>query len=194
MDEHDPYRASRAALTAPLEKLDIESTGKGRRFFNWFIDKLMTLLLGGMVGVAIVLLGGEAGAAWLDQLGKPAEWALGIAIFVAYYAGMEGAFGFTIGKLVTGTRVVDDYGRPPGFARALLRTLCRLIPFNAFSLLMSDDAVRRGWHDTLARCHVVNRPRNGHPVGKPRRSVHAQFAGGVLPGSDVRTTPPALAE
>jgi len=184
MNEYDPYRAPGAALTLPLERLDIESTSKVRRFFNWLIDKLMTFVVGGMVGVAIVLAGGDEAASRLENMGRLSEWALGALIFTVYYAFMEGAFGFTVGKLVTGTRVVDEYGRPPGFARALLRTLCRLIPFNALSVLMSDDAVRRGWHDSLARCYVVRRPRDGRPVGVARRSLHAHFANGMVPGGD----------
>lgn len=194
MNDHDPYRAPGAALTLPLEKLDIESTSKVRRFFNWLIDKLATFAFGGVVGVLIVLIGGDAAASRLEGMGRLAEWTLGVSVFTAYYAFMEGAFGFTIGKLVTGTRVVDEYGRPPGFARALLRTLCRLIPFNALSLLVSDDAVRRGWHDSLARCYVVNRPRHGRPVGMPRHSVHAHFANGVVTGRDRESPPQAAAE
>jgi uncharacterized RDD family membrane protein YckC len=172
MDEHNPYRASGALLVQPLEKPDIESAAKVRRFFNWLIDNLMTAAWAGVLGVMIAAVGGDAGAAWLGQTNKLTDWALGAVILVAYYVVMEGAFGFTIGKLITGTRVVDEYGRPPGFARALLRALCRLIPFNAFSLLISDDDVRRGWHDRLSRSYVVDRPRNGRAVSTPRVAVH----------------------
>lgn len=194
MDDHNPYRASGVAVVRPLERLDIESTAKVRRFFNWLIDKAMTFVVGSATGAAIMLVGGDAAATWLEQMGKFSEWLLGVAIYVAYYAFMEGAFGFTIGKLITNTRVVDEYGRPPGFARALLRTLCRLIPFDAFSVLMSDDAVRRGWHDSLARCYVVDRPRGGRPVGTPRRRLHEAFANGVIPPQVPQAPQPAPAE
>ena len=66
-------------------------------------------------------------------------------------------FGITVGKLCTGTRVVDENGHAIGFRRALLRSLCRLIPFDAFSVLMSDDQTIRGWHDSLPRTYVVLR-------------------------------------
>jgi uncharacterized RDD family membrane protein YckC len=194
MDEHNPYRASSAPLAGPLEKLDIESTSKVRRFFNWVIDELVAMGLGMVLGGLIALTGGEAAVAWLENMSKPMEWAMSAVIIIAYYTCMEGAFGFTVGKLITQTRVVDEYGRPPGFARALLRSLCRLIPFNALSLLISDDAVRRGWHDSLSRCYVVNRPRGGRPVGTSRRSVHAHFADGVVPAPPAQEPQSASAD
>ncbi|RDZ26691.1 RDD family protein [Lysobacter silvisoli] len=181
MDEHDPYRASSAALTAPLEKLDIESTTKVRRFFNWLIDKAVGYACWAVGAAVAVVILGEPAVQWFEEMSRLLELVLSVVSMLAYYTLMEGAFGFTIGKLITNTRVVDEYGRPPGFGRALLRSLCRFIPFEAFSLLMSEDSVRRGWHDSLARCYVIDRPRNGAPAGRPRHSISDQFADGVLP-------------
>lgn len=189
MDEHDPYRASDAVLTAPLERLDIESTAKVRRFFNWLIDKAVIYtgwFVGGGVAIAIF---GEPVELWFEGMSRWLDIALGIASAILYYTFMEGAFGFTIGKLITNTRVVDEYGRPPGFGRALLRSLCRFIPFEAFSLLMSEDSVRRGWHDSLARCYVIDRPRDGAPAGRRRHSISDQFAEGVLPAAKPAAEP-----
>ena len=57
-----------------------------------------------------------------------------LAVVVLYFPLAEGTWGRTIGKLVTGTVVVDSHGRPPGFRRAGLRTLLRLIEVNPFLL------------------------------------------------------------
>lgn len=70
-----------------------------------------------------------------------------------YYTVLEGVFGITLGKRCTGTCVVDGQGRRIGFRRAFLRSVCRQIPFDAFSFLTSDDRVIRGWHDSLAGEH-----------------------------------------
>ncbi|KRD28719.1 hypothetical protein ASE35_19690 [Lysobacter sp. Root916] len=181
MDEHNPYSASTAAISDAPQLLDIESTTKVRRFLNWLIDKIVFYVIWIGIGVVAVLIGGESAMKWFDELHWSMDYALTYATLVVYYTFMEGAFGFTIGKLITQTRVVDQYGRQPTFWRAFLRSLGRLIPFDAFSLLMSEDHIRRGWHDSLAKTYVIDRPRDGMPAGKPRHSISDQFAGGVLP-------------
>ena len=54
-------------------------------------------------------------------------WA-GLAI--AYFPVLEGRFGWSLGKLVAGTRIVNASGESPGFLAALLRTLTRVIEVN----------------------------------------------------------------
>lgn len=181
MDEHNPYSASSAAIAAPVEKLDLESTSKLRRFCNWLLDIVALMVLMFVVAFVAAIIGGDGVAIWIEEMDQLTETAISYGLFAFYYVFMEGAFGFTIGKLITNTRVVDEYGRPPGFMRALGRTLARFIPFEPLSLLFGDGEVRRGWHDSLARTYVVNRPGNGAPVGRRRSSVSAQFAEGVLP-------------
>jgi uncharacterized RDD family membrane protein YckC len=76
-----------------------------------------------------------------------------------YYVVLEGLLGISIGKLATGTRVVDGHGRAPSLRTAFVRTLCRFIPFEPLSLAFSPDDRTRGWHDTLSRTCVVRRSR-----------------------------------
>ncbi|NUO75554.1 MAG: RDD family protein [Lysobacter sp.] len=180
MDEHNPYSASSAAIAASPEKLDIRSTGKWRRFFNWLIDIIAIMVLTFLIAFAAAVVGGDAVGIWIEQMDQLTESAISYALFALYYVFMEGTFGFTIGKLITNTRVVDEYGRPPGFVRALWRTLARFIPFEPLSLLFGDE---RGWHDTLPRTYVIDRPRNGAPAGRVRHSISGQFGEQVLPQS-----------
>jgi len=137
------------------------------------------------LGFIVALTGNEAAIAWLQNINRITDFLITWVLLVSYYTLMEGTFGFTLGKLITNTRVVDEYGRSPTFWKAFLRSLCRLIPFNAFSLLMSDDETRRGWHDSIPRAYVVNRPRPGMPVGKPLHTVSSQF------GTSVVSPPPS---
>jgi uncharacterized RDD family membrane protein YckC len=59
------------------------------------------------------------------SLGGGVAW---LIVVVLYYVILEGYFGRTVGKLVTGIRVISEAtGRPPGFGRALLRTVLRVI-------------------------------------------------------------------
>jgi uncharacterized RDD family membrane protein YckC len=66
--------------------------------------------------------------------------------------------GQTLGKLLTGTRVVDRRGRALGFGRAALRlagTAAAAIPFAAGFIGLWTDPERRGWHDRIAGSKVV---------------------------------------
>jgi uncharacterized RDD family membrane protein YckC len=56
-----------------------------------------------------------------------------IALFL-YHPLLEGFLGITLGKLIVGTRVVNKSGRPPGFVKALIRTLTRIFEVNPIFL------------------------------------------------------------
>jgi uncharacterized RDD family membrane protein YckC len=96
-------------------------------------------------------------AEWYDALGFWRRYLVDAVFLIAYYVALEGAFGISIGKLMTGTRVVDEQGNAPTLAQATVRSLSRFIPFEALSLAFSDDDRARGWHDSLARTYVVRK-------------------------------------
>jgi uncharacterized RDD family membrane protein YckC len=71
-----------------------------------------------------------------------------------YYAIFEGATnGRTLGKILTRSCAIKDNGVPITSKDAILRSLCRLIPFNAVSALFGAP-----WHDSLTRTTVVRKP------------------------------------
>ncbi|OYW69498.1 MAG: hypothetical protein B7Z21_01185 [Verrucomicrobiales bacterium 32-60-5] len=81
-------------------------------------------------------------------------------IFYTYLAGsllyctcFEGLFGRSVGKWITGTKVVMVSGAALSFPRASLRSLCRLVPFDPFSFLGADAI---GWHDKWTCTRVVD--------------------------------------
>jgi uncharacterized RDD family membrane protein YckC len=77
------------------------------------------------------------------------------AVFIfIYYSIFEIATGRTLGKYITKTIVVDEYGDEAFSADIIKRSLCRLIPFDAFSFL---GASGRGWHDSLSNTYVVKK-------------------------------------
>ncbi|HKP78081.1 MAG TPA: RDD family protein [Phenylobacterium sp.] len=57
-----------------------------------------------------------------------------LVAIVAYFTVTEGLSGRSLGKLITGTIVVNAAGDPPGLGRALVRTLFRLVEANPFLL------------------------------------------------------------
>ncbi len=187
----NPYRASEAALVDASLVWDIEAAGKWRRFFNFLIDYAVAYGLIFVVAIAAAMVFGERVGIWAEDIDRWTDILLTLAARFLYYTFFEGLFGFTIGKLITNTRVVDEQGNRLPFGRVALRSLCRFIPFEPFSLLFSDDDVRRGWHDSLARSYVVVRGSRDQPVAKPRASLSTQFANGPL-GAANRPEPAAV--
>jgi uncharacterized RDD family membrane protein YckC len=83
---------------------------------------------------------------------------------IAYFLVFEALWGRTLGKLVTGTIVIDCNGRAPGFAKAFARTVLRLVEVNplligglpaGIALLVTKRHQRMG--DLLAGTYVVRK-------------------------------------
>ena len=83
-----------------------------------------------------------------------------LVVVLLYYTLLEGWTGRTVGKFITGIRVVDDRsGRPPGVLSALVRTLLRLIDgifgyLVGFVIVINSDR-RRRLGDMAAKTLVV---------------------------------------
>ena len=132
---------------------------QGSRFVNWLIDNLfMQFALGYATGyVAGMILASVAPeflvAAYYD---KGMEYyflifILGLINTLVYYIFCEAAFkGYTLGKLITGTRAVRISGEPLSFRDVLMRSLSRLVPFEAFSGFGTAP-----WHDTWTKTTVI---------------------------------------
>lgn len=162
--QDNPYGAPSAPIEAelPSERLAIEDAGRWRRLFGFLIDYVASTLLSAVIAVPYVAYlywqGGDAAMDALEnQRNLVRDYVIGVFATLLYYITLEGWFGWTIGKLVTGTRVVNEKGGRPGWKQVMGRTLGRFIPFEPFSLLFANDADKRGWHDTLSKTHVVRR-------------------------------------
>lgn len=167
MHESDPYRAPGARIEAqtPAERLPIEAAGRWRRCFNLVIDYVALKCFWTLVAVLFLIWhasrGDDPGQA-ATRYAHASPWFVylyALATYVAYYLLMEGLFGFTIGKLVTGTRVVDEQGGRPTWRQVLIRTAMRFVPFEPLSAFGEKGSEPRPWHDTVAKTRVVRRRR-----------------------------------
>lgn len=144
--------------------LDLEITyeyaSTGQRFLNYLIDYLvmyfgLSFLTGAFVGMVLGLLFPEY-MLRISESGETKDLLLlsyAILLFnhFVYYTICEKAFrGYTLGKLITGTRVIREDGGELTFKNALLRSLTRLVPFEAFSAFGGHP-----WHDTWTRTMVI---------------------------------------
>jgi uncharacterized RDD family membrane protein YckC len=151
-EELNPYSPPAHQPLPPVQDgpIALIPVSGGLRFANYLVDALVAQLGGGFLlglGVALVLR---------DKANEFLEsgflTVLSLLVFIAYYIVFEALTGRTLGKLVTGTKVVDASGNKPSFGKIVGRNFARLIPFEAFSFLGSSA---RGWHDSLSGTYVV---------------------------------------
>lgn len=130
---------------------------KGKRFTNFIIDYAMQIVLGFIFGIVLALIAELTNSItiydWLLSESKLSDYVFGIIILIIYYNIIEILTGRSIGKYITKTKVVMEDGSKPKFTDILLRTVCRIIPFEAFSFF-GEEA--RGWHDSLSKTYVVD--------------------------------------
>jgi len=78
-------------------------------------------------------------------------WIIMIISFFINYAFMEYKFQKTLGKFFTKTKVVNLNGEKPSLNDIIVRSFCRLIPFDRISFLFAKN----GFHDGISNTRVV---------------------------------------
>jgi uncharacterized RDD family membrane protein YckC len=103
--------------------VDVRVTG--RRIVATILDGIV---LGLLYRASVAAFGGHYDSD-LDFTRLTSKAGLGwVVVALLYYVLLEGLFGRTVGKLVTGIRVIDaKTGRTPGLFTVLVRTLLRVI-------------------------------------------------------------------
>jgi len=132
----------------------------GQRFVNFLIDLIPIYALiyafSFLFGV-IMILCGTSQSELHDFIQTPqftlVSYGIVIVAHTLYYTIVEGASkGRTLGKLVSGTKVVQEDGQKITWKQAFLRSLCRLIPFDGLSAFSSHP-----WHDTITKTSVIKK-------------------------------------
>ena len=123
----------------------------GTRFANILLDTVFTLPITLYLYFNFMEMNWETGEMtgdkWIAQV---------VTSFftTGYYFFMEAGFGQTLGKMITGTKVVDEQGDQPEFSAIGIRSICRLIPFEFISFFGPKTI---GWHDSLSKTYVVGK-------------------------------------
>lgn len=127
-----------------------------KRLLTLVIDIAMlcviVIILGVIAGI-LALMGYDGFALWFDEMDGLTDRVFTITIFVVYLFTMELLTQRTVGKYITGTMVVSEDGSKPEPRSIMIRALCRIISFEAFSFLGSYP---RGWHDSASGTYVVD--------------------------------------
>ena len=142
----------------PME--EYTDAGTGQRFVNWLLDNLLmqyglSYITGTLVGIIISSLFPDFAIRIIEDQTNIDLIIIGytIAIFnyLLYYSICEKAFkGYTLGKLISGTRAIRQDGQELTFRDAFLRSLSRLVPFEPFSALGGLP-----WHDKWTNTRVI---------------------------------------
>lgn len=129
---------------------------KGLRFVNLLIDLIFFFLIVFGVGLVAGLLlyfinPYSTFFEDLEEINPFLDRIFTSILIVFYYFGMETLTkGRSIGKFITGTKVVTLEGNLPTTNVFLKRSFCRIIPFETFSFLGAN-----GWHDSIPKTTVV---------------------------------------
>ncbi len=141
--------------TAGLVDFDngLVRASSGQRIANYLIDVVIFYVLAILVGIIIAIVSPSSvenltsdasGFRLVDRL-------LSILFYALYMGIMEGAFkGYSIGKLITGTRAVNLDGSAITVLTAFARGFSRAVPFCVFSALGTPcNPWQDRWTDTL---------------------------------------------
>lgn len=160
--DEPPTQPDRAAIPMPSEPRDVAETsdGLGGRVRAGLIDAAILLAIDAVVVWLTFRVAGVAFDEWPLLPLVPLAGFL-FLLDTAYLVTFTAASGQTIGKMLSGVRVVyGDHSRVP-FGHAVLRSVAVLIcalPLGLGLLPLFMDAQRRGAHDRLAGTRVVPAP------------------------------------
>jgi len=132
-----------------------EYASKGKRFANYLIDLIAQygLLFGIFVGNELNRVQYSDPYLYEEPASPLMDYLWGAIMVVFYYSICEYFFkGKTLGKLITRTRAVMEDNRRLDFQSALVRSLIRVVPFEAFSYLGEKPT---GWHDDWSKTKVI---------------------------------------
>lgn len=133
----------------------LNTASQGKRFANYILDLVFIVIFSSLFGLTIGIIFvfvDPSLLSYFEDDNTLLDYVFDFIIGMIYYSIMEGMSGKSIAKFITKTKVVDLKGDKPDFSTIFVRSLCRFIPFDAFSYLGSDAI---GWHDQISKTRVV---------------------------------------
>lgn len=136
----------------------LEQASTGKRFANYLIDVFLFYIIAIIIGVVIAV----TNPATLESLAENETSAgfnfLDSLISLVFYAVYMGIFesltkGRSLGKLITGTKAVNEDGSTISTQTAFIRGFSRAVPFCVFSALGSPSYP---WHDRWSNTYVID--------------------------------------
>lgn len=117
------------------------------RFLHMVVDLIMFFIIAFVFSLIIGFLIPNIESVNENLFG----YGLFLISFFTYYILMEYKYQKTVGKFITNTKVVLMDGKRPELNDIIIRTVCRLIPFDSISYIFT----RKGFHDYLSKTIVI---------------------------------------
>jgi len=142
-----------------LQIIDRHRATKGMRFANILVDRIAFNFIFFALGLFGGILDGIFGMYYftkffdrLAELGRVADIIITSVIFFFYIFLIEYfTKGRSLGKYITGTKVIMTDGNEPTLSDYFMRNIIRLVPFDALSFFGEN-----GWHDSWSDTRVIN--------------------------------------
>lgn len=142
-----------------LRIVESNKASLGLRFANLIIDRIVIYISFFLFGTFSVLIYQVLNIEFflnitnrLSQLNRLEDILITSFAYFLYLFLMEYfTKGRTVGKFITGTKVISTDGKSPTFQDFLIRNISRLVPFDAFSFFGQN-----GWHDNWSDTRVIN--------------------------------------
>jgi uncharacterized RDD family membrane protein YckC len=155
---HELKKILQIIMENQIENLNLEIDNhydiatKSQRLIHYLIDVVIIVL----IMFAVITLLNFTPLAY-DYLDKSDESDLKtrlivLIILLLYYTITELTFKKTFGKMLTQTHVIRKDGMPLTFKNCLLRSLSRIVPFEAISVFVNNGVM---WHDNWTDTYVV---------------------------------------
>ncbi len=130
----------------------------GIRFADYVVDYLMVYSIFFLFGLFAALLQEYANIDFLmnitneiSNVSKPVDYLITGLVYFSYTFLMEYfTKGRTVGKFVTGSKVLHLNGEIPTMYQFFIRNISRLVPFDGLSFFGTN-----GWHDSWSDTRVV---------------------------------------
>jgi len=128
------------------DQLDFNTVKSSTRFVHFIVDTFIYFIFYVIVGSVFQMI-------FQFDVNKNFlfTWLLMIVTYVFYYSFIEYHFQKTFGKYITKTKVVTINGEKPSLNDIIVRSFCRLIPFDRMSFLF----IKNGFHDGISNTRVV---------------------------------------
>lgn len=139
---------------------ELVQANTGKRLANYFVDLVSFYAVFFLLAVVYFATSGSASNDTGFNAGT--EFLLRLFAFLPYglFMGLlEGVFkGRSLGKLITGTKVVNEDGTDISFSTAMARGFSRIVPFEPFSALGNPSYP---WHDRWNKTYVIDVRQSG---------------------------------
>lgn len=143
-------------LLADYENVaEFNLASNGTRLGGFIVDIILFYVITFVLAYAIAVFSPETALALFpqDESNPLLEMLVTYLYMIIFYSLLEGfTKGRSLGKLVTRTKVVRTDGSQITFKDAFLRSLCRVVPFEALSILWGPM-----WHDKWTNTMVVDK-------------------------------------